>query len=108
MKEFTFSAAKDLLISKNLLDSEVIESSSGQSSYCFHVPTQNIVKDRLDSFTIHIDKIESQIQKQREHIATVEKRVIHSDMITVHGQELVALKWVEKLFVFLYSRRAKF
>ncbi|KAK7451724.1 hypothetical protein VKT23_012403 [Stygiomarasmius scandens] len=121
MKEFTFSSAKHLFLSSDdLLNTDIIDSRSGQPVYSLHTPEKSginlkgVNKVALESFIICIDKLDlNDIRHDhdggnlntapgigRELVATIEKHALHADVIRMHGsdgvREIKPLEWVEK------------
>ncbi|KAK7464074.1 hypothetical protein VKT23_006235 [Stygiomarasmius scandens] len=101
MKELTFSSTKDILLSGDLLNTDIIDSKSGQPVYNLHTPEKSGLKglNTMDSFTVCIDKYDVN-GGNRELVAMVEKHMLHSDVIKMYSmgtdREIKPLDWIEK------------
>ncbi|THU77276.1 hypothetical protein K435DRAFT_974047 [Dendrothele bispora CBS 962.96] len=100
MKELTFSAAKDLLLAGDLLNTDIIDPNSGQRLYVLHTPQKSGLKgiNKLDSFTVDVHKIVTAEPSEsgRELVGTIEKHAFHADLIKLGDKEIKPLEWSEK------------
>ncbi|KAK7464072.1 hypothetical protein VKT23_006233 [Stygiomarasmius scandens] len=101
MKELVFSSAQDMLLSGDLLNTDIIDSKSSQPVYNLHAPEKSGLKglNKMDSFTVCVDKFDVN-GGNRELVAMVEKHTLHSDVIKMYSmgtdREIKPLDWVEK------------
>ncbi|THU87342.1 hypothetical protein K435DRAFT_867401 [Dendrothele bispora CBS 962.96] len=101
MKEYAFSAAKDLLLADDLLNTDIIDPESGQRLYASHAPQKSGLNlkgiNKVDSFTVCIHKIiTAEPIDSMELVGTIDKHALHADLIKLGDKEIKPLEWSEK------------